>query len=194
MPNTSRGYPYPTIADSASGPTQIQSLAQAVDNDLSSNFVPATYIRMARSVAFPITANDTWYGVNAWLDGTQKRVGNITYAGSGLVQINVAGEYAWEFSAAWPGVDSSNAGFRRYGTVLLGRGGATPTELTSNGVPVGAGKHVDIIPPGAWGGVDTTFAGTIPCQVGDVLMAAVRQSQPPTVAPTPYVFIVRRVA
>lgn len=195
MPNTTRGYPYPTIADPPAVAQHIESLAEAVDNDLSTNYGPTTYIRLARSTQFTVPGDNAWHLIGSWPDGTQKKVGNINYAGAGLVQILQAGEYEWQFAVNWPALDSSNLGFRRFGTVFLGRGGATPSELVSaGGFPVGSGKDSTIVPAGAWGTMENTYSGIIPCQVNDVLQAALLQSNFPQVLATPYVFIVRRVA
>lgn len=98
MATTSRGYPYPALTDQPNGPTQLQALAQAVNDDVAGT-VRACCRMVSGSAGFGV-ATFTQYPIPSW-SATTTNVGDIAYSG-GVFTPGTTGLYSWSLTAAWP--------------------------------------------------------------------------------------------
>lgn len=64
MPQTSRGYPYPSQTDDPNGPLQIQALAQAINNDMAARLTDTGWLDIT-NINSGYTATGAQYRVKA---------------------------------------------------------------------------------------------------------------------------------
>lgn len=118
MGTTAKGIRYGELTDAPDGPTQEQQLAEDVDDLLT---VPSR--QLARSGSLTV-GEATWTAVPGYGAGNLYTTGDVTYPGSGIVQVGTAGLYDWDFTGLWR--EPTAIEFRG---VKIQVGGSDPTYL-----------------------------------------------------------------
>lgn len=86
MPQTSRGYPYPTLSDAPQVPQHIQALAQALDTDVSALAALVQQLRGTTNVTTGATAASGWTvaGLDADIVAGRSVYLSLTFRGPAL--------------------------------------------------------------------------------------------------------------
>lgn len=176
MGTTSRGYPYPALTDAPNGPSQLQSLATAIDSDVGA---VTTCLVLSNTTATTL-GNNTEKLFTTWSAGATVDTGDLSQSG-GIITIGSAGVYRWDAT-----IDFATAATGSIVQAYVKKNGSTQLADGNQSGALSA-SHVTRLNPGG--------TLTSPLSAGDTLQLAALSLDAAIVGSTVNIsFAVTRVA